>query len=133
VSHLFLDPGLVTSPPDRWHLLLDLGKLVTSPLNRCGYPQSKHQACLYQAKDGRKVLGSDVDATYLDEIQGIESLMLVPALVGTCALIGTYVPMHASMRVYQPALSQSPAGPSRNNWPLMVSIVLFRDTSFVTL
>jgi len=39
VSHLFLDPGLVTSPPDRWHLLLDLGKLVTSPLNRCGYPQ----------------------------------------------------------------------------------------------
>lgn len=30
----------MTSPPDRWHLLLDLGKLVTSPLNWCGYPQS---------------------------------------------------------------------------------------------
>jgi len=35
---------------------------------------------------GREVLGSDVDASYLGEIQGIESLMLVPALVGTRAL-----------------------------------------------
>jgi len=38
--HLFLDPGLVTSPPDRSHLFPHLGKLVTSPLNWCGYPQS---------------------------------------------------------------------------------------------
>jgi len=37
---------------------------------------------------GFLVLGSDVDASYLDEIQGIESLMLVPALVGTRALVG---------------------------------------------
>jgi len=34
------------------------------------------------------LLGSDVDTSYLDEIQGIESLMLVPALVGTRALVG---------------------------------------------
>jgi len=35
------------------------------------------------------VLGPDVDATYLDEIQGIESLMLVLAHAGTCGLVGT--------------------------------------------
>ena len=38
---------------------------------------------------GHPLLGSDVDTIYLDEIQVIESLMLVPALVGTCALVGT--------------------------------------------
>ena len=32
------------------------------------------------------MLGSDVDTSYLGEIQGIESLVLVPALVGTPAL-----------------------------------------------
>jgi len=36
------------------------------------------------------LLGSDVDATYLDEIQVMESLMLVPALVGMWALIDTH-------------------------------------------
>ena len=60
------------------------------------------------------MLGSDVDASYLGEIQGIESLELVPALVGTRALSGT---RPCGPRAYQPAPSQSPASPSRFNWP----------------
>ena len=73
--------------------------------------------------DSLGLLGSDVDATFLDEIQGIESLMLVPAHVGT--------PPSQPTRV-SAAPSQSPAGSSRNDWPLMVSIVWFRGTAFVT-
>ena len=57
----------------------------------------------------REVLGSDVDTSYLGEIQGIESLMLVPTLVSMRAL--TMQPACLS------ALSQSPAGPSRFDWP----------------
>ena len=55
-----------------------------------------------------KLLGSDVDTSYLGEIQGIEPLVLVPALSGT---------RPCGPRAYQPAPSQSPAGPSRFDWP----------------
>jgi len=65
------------------------------------------------------LLGSDVDASSLDEIQAIESLMLVPAL---SVRAPSSVCAPASLRAYDPALSQIPAG------PLMVSIVWFRDT-----
>jgi len=59
------------------------------------------------------VLGSDVDASSLDEIQVIESLMLVPAL---SVRAPSSVCAHASLRAYDPALSQSPASPSRFDW-----------------
>ena len=59
------------------------------------------------------MLGSDVDASYLDEIQVIESLMLVPALAG----ISTR-PCQPARVSYQPAPSQSLASPSRLDWPL---------------
>ena len=61
------------------------------------------------------LLGSDVDTSYLSEIQGIESLVLVPALVGMPTLSST---RPCGPHAYQPAPSQSLAGPSRFDWPL---------------
>jgi len=55
-----------------------------------------------------EMLGSDADASYLDEIQVIELLVLVPAL---SVRAPSSVCAHASPRAYDPALSQLPAGP----------------------
>jgi len=60
------------------------------------------------------VLGSDVDASSLDEIQVIELLMLVLALLVRAP---SSVCAHASLRAYDPALSQNPAGPSDRSAP----------------
>jgi len=61
------------------------------------------------------LLGSDTDASYLDEIQVIELLVLVPALLVRAP---SSVCAHASPHAYDPALSQIPAGPSRIEWSL---------------
>jgi len=76
------------------------------------------------------LLGLDVDTSYLDEIQGIESLMLVPALVGMRTLSGT---CPGGLHAYQPALSQSPASPLWFDWPCDGFYCTILRYSFVTL
>jgi len=62
---------------------------------------------------GGILLGSDVDTSYLNEIHGIELLMLVPTLVGTRALSSTHP---CGLLTYQPVPSQSLARPTWFNW-----------------
>ena len=87
---------------------------------------------LQVSSDRGMVLGSDVDASYLGEIQGIESLVLVPALVGTRALSGT---RPCGPRAYQisPRRPKVRPAPRGSIGPVIVFTVRFRDTSFVTL
>ena len=76
------------------------------------------------------LLRSDVDASYLDEIQVIEYLVLVPSL---SVRTPSSVCAHASPRACDPALSQIPASPSGIDWPLDGFYRMVSGYSFVTL
>jgi len=55
--------------------------------------------CYALVTSRRQMLGSDADASYLDEIQVIELLVLVPALRAPSSVCA-----HASPHAYDPAL-----------------------------